>query len=57
MSRFTAQYGRSGHVGTHGPCVRPARLTSKQVDEHSELQALSDVGTHGSCVRSNAVDE
>lgn len=50
MPRFTAQYGRSGHVGTHGPCAQPARLTSKQVDEHSELQALSDVGTHGSCV-------
>ena len=40
MLRFTAQYGRSGHVGTHEPCVPTCNQTNRGIG-HIDNQRLT----------------
>ena len=37
---FTAQYGRGGHVGTHGPCVRAGRMKHKCTIIRADARAV-----------------
>ena len=39
-TRFTAQYGRGGHVGTHGPCVRARRMKHKCTIIRADARAV-----------------